>query len=113
MELDSARHQLSMRLVDVIHQEADVVNARGIQAQVKSPPGDGLTARRPDKEEQFRGPSYHRTPAFILKCLGETKALVELDTATEIRNSDADIIHAQNHTTSFRGCILHRANEID
>jgi len=100
MELDSARHQLSMCLVDVIDQEADVVNASWIQAQVKGLAGNGFTPRRPHKEEQFRGPGYHRASAFILKCLGETKALVELDTATKIRNSDADIVYAQNHAVS-------------
>src|SRR6516164_1066531 len=100
VELDSASHELGMRFVDVIHQEADVVNASGIQAQLKGLAGNGFTTRRPHKEEQFGGPGYHRASTFILKCLGETKVLVELDTATQIRNSDADIVHAQNHPVS-------------
>src|SRR5215472_8432957 len=108
MESDSARHQLSMHLVNVIHQEADVVNARGIQAQVKGLAGNGFTPRQPYKEEQFRGPSYHRAHTFILRGLDETKALVELDTATEIRNSYADIVHAQNHAAVSR---LHSTSE--
>src|SRR6516164_8464335 len=105
MEFDSARHQLSVRLVDVVHQQADMVNADRIQTQVKGLASDGCTPWRCHKEEQLRGPSYHRASALILKRLGKTKPLVELDTATEIRNADADIVNAQNHASVRVSCV--------
>ena len=49
MELDSSLHQLSMRLVDVIHQEADMVNASRIQAQLKGLAGNGFILHRPNE----------------------------------------------------------------
>ena len=99
MELDSARHEFRVRLVDVVHQQADVVNADGVQTQVKGLACDGFMPRRCHKEEQFRGPSYHCASAVILKYLGKTKPLVELDAATETGNADADIVDSQNHAS--------------
>ena len=99
MELDSARHEFRVCLVDVVHQQADVVNADGIQTQVKGLACDGFTSRRRHKKEQLRGPSYHRASAVILKYLAKTKPLVEVDAATEIRNADADIVDTQNHVS--------------
>jgi len=54
MELDSSLHQLSMRLVDVIHQEADMVNASRIQAQLKGLAGNGFILHRPNEIGNYR-----------------------------------------------------------
>src|SRR5215831_16884040 len=52
-------------------------------------PGDAT------KRNSFAEPSYHRASAVILKYLGKTKPLVELDAATETGNADADIVDSQ------------------